>query len=138
MVTQPPGDPSYIRRWGGVLLASLFTEGVLGVASAGQGGSGFPPLLLAHLGLGAVVLVVTGWVLSVVLRRRRRPGLIPTAFTATAVVATAATGAIFLVSRFPNGADVDRILALLAIAGAASMIGLGVERAPDESRPRSR
>ena len=122
-----------IRRWGTILVASLFAEGAIGVASAGQGGAGSAPLLLAHIGLGGVVVTITGWVLLLALRRRGHPGWIPTLFTAFAVWATALTGAIFLVSGFPNGAAVDRVLALVSLGGAASMILWGVERVPESS-----
>lgn len=134
--SDPRGRGS-IRRWGVILAASLLAEGAIGVASAGQGGAGFPPLLLAHIGLGGVVVTITGWVLLLALQRRRHPGWIPTVFTTFAVAATAMTGAIFLASGFPNGAEVDRVLALVSLGGAASMIVWGGERVPEGSVPAS-
>lgn len=104
------------------------------MASAGQTTTGATPLLFAHVGLGAIVVGVTAWVLVAALKRRRDPGVGSTVFTAASVLATASTGAIFLFTDFPNGGTVDRLLALASLAGTVAMVVTGARRGPAEAR----
>ena len=111
-----------------LLFFAVLSEGILGVASAGQSTSNVTPLLIGHVAFGTVVVALAGWALTVALRQRGRPGVLTTAFTALAVAFTATTGAVFLITGFPNGAAVDRGLALLSLLGTVLMMVWGSPR----------
>lgn len=122
--------PLTVRTWGSLLLPFLFAEGALGVASVGAGSSPSSPLLLAHVGLGVLVV---GLAFSAFVATRRSPqgrALWSVRLTTLCVALTGATGAAFLVSGFTQGLDMDRLLGLLDIVGAISMIGWGGVRTP--------
>lgn len=126
-----PGGPSRrIRRAGLALLPLLFAEAVLGIVSAS--GGPVPGLLGLHIGLGLALVGLCGWALvaSVRLASRRAEAVTAVAFVGAASAAT--TGFFFLTHPSAAAATVDRVFALVALAGAALMILWG---APDRSEP---
>lgn len=124
-----------VRRFGWVLVPLILAESALGVASAAIGNSGAPPLLVAHVVLGIVVVGVAAWTLWAAGGSRNRWARVAVWWTAFAIFATAATGALFLETAFAQGATVDRVLALLDLAGAVLMVIWGsAERDPTSSQ----
>lgn len=113
-----------IRRLGAVLFVAVLAAGALGVASAGQTASSPTALLFAHVAVGGAVVALTICALAVA-RHHSGRGVIATTFTAGAVFSTAVTGAIFLVTGFSNGLDIDRALALVSLGGTVLMMLLG-------------
>ena len=125
--------PLTVRTWGSVLLPFLFAEGALGVASVGAGSSPSSPLLLAHVGLGVLVVGLAFSSFAATRRSSRRRALWTVRLTTICVALTGTTGAAFLVSGFSQGLDVDRVLGLLDIVGATFMIVWGDDRTPSGS-----
>ena len=131
------GGTLSVRTWGSLLLPLLLAEGALGVASVGAGSAPTSPLLLAHVGLGVVVVAVA---LTAFVATRWIPSsraLWSVRLTSLCVALTGTTGAAFLFVGTSQGLDVDRVLGLLDLLGAASMIVWGgvraTPRAPSET-----
>lgn len=120
-----PARDSSIRRFGYVLFPLVLAEGALGVVSASSNLSGPSVLLTAHVGFGVGLVGLTIWALVSATRFPRRAARLVTGFTTLAVLATGLTGALFLLTGFSQGADIDRGLALVSLAGTVLMIVWG-------------
>jgi hypothetical protein len=122
-----PGNPS-VRVWGAVLFVLTFAEGALGVLSAGRGGAAPADLLAAHVVFGIGLVALSVWALWTAWRASSRPARFATAFTAAALASTAGAGAVVLLTGFAQGANIDRGLAILSLAGTVLMMILGSGR----------
>lgn len=114
-----------VRRWGVVLLALVFSESVLGILAAGPLGPLMSAVLIAHLALGAGVTSLAGWATRVAFRGSYLKAKFASALTFVAIASTASVGAIFLALGNSSGGDLDRALALVALAGTVLMIAWG-------------
>lgn len=126
-----------VRTLGWVLAPLILVEGVLGIVSAGTTNGRGVGYLAAHLGLGLALAGVSVWILRQA--RGLQPGAARTATVTTglALLATAVTGAAFLLTANGQGLLIDRLLALVALAGALAMIVTGGNSplaAPSERR----
>lgn len=111
-----------VRSWGAILFTLTFVEGALGIVSAGQGTSSAGGLLVAHVAFGIGLVALAVWALAAIWGSAGRRARLSTAFATGALVCTAGTGAIFLVTGFAQGAAIDRGLALLSLAGTVLMM----------------
>lgn len=124
--TATPG-PS-VRVWGIVVFVVVFAESALGVASAGSSVASGSPLLVAHVVFGAGVVAFGTWVVIRTRNIRNRGPRVATIFAYLALVATAGTGTLFLVTGIAGGLLVDRLFALTTLVGAGAMIVWGSPR----------
>ena len=123
-------DNRPVRRLGFLLLPLVLLEGALGVASAGRGIPTVSILLIAHMALGVGVVAFALWIFFVALGRHSQAAKLATGFTAASLVSTGSTGAAFLITGFSQGLVVDRVLALMSLAGAVLMIIVGRQQIP--------
>ena len=122
-------------RWLGLILAPLVVgESILGVVSAGANGGSGLPYLVAHVVSGLGLTGVSVWCLLIARRLPSSPARVATGATALALLATASTGAAFLVTANAQGLVVDRLLALAALAGSVAMIVTGGKGSSDGPR----
>jgi hypothetical protein len=116
-----------VRSLGALMVPLIFGESVLGILSAGSTIAG---ILVAHIVFGVGVIIVAGWSLFLVSRLQSTRIRILVLFTFLSIASAATTGAIFLATNFAQGALIDRIFALAALAGASLMIVFGSRRIP--------
>lgn len=131
----PRSRDASIRRFGLLLFPLTLATGAVGVASATGGSSVGPAILYAHIALGVTVVGLSG---VAVWQASRLPAW--TVRLATGIAfggsATAAlTGSVFLAQGLGGAAVLDRVLALIALAGGALMIVWGSVRI---GRPEAR
>jgi len=125
-VAMSEGRADSTLRWAGVvLLPLLVSEGVLGILAAGSGGNESSGFLAAHLTLGIGIVGFSAWAAIVARRLPTGPATYAAALTFLAIATATTVGSILLVSGNASGALLDRVLGLIALAGAAVMVGWG-------------